>query len=156
MVYIFLKASNAEPEPFYNAHRDRSDLMTPISFGYGWYAANYVPEIARWMGPQSTLLVESDSVSKITLELTTHMPDLKAKPLGLEFLVNDVVLCAFSLFDYGWLKLEIDVPKTKDKFQLEIRAERTWQPIYSDPKSTDDRELSIAVCNVEVYPQPNQ
>ena len=27
-LYLFLKASNTEPEPFYNAHRDRRDLVT--------------------------------------------------------------------------------------------------------------------------------
>lgn len=151
-LYIFLKASKTDPEPFYNAHRDRSDLFQTQSFGNGWYAANYVPEIARWMGRQSILQVETGSVSKLKLELTTHMPELRTKPLGLEFLVNGVVLSAFSLFDYGWLELEIQVPSTiNHKLELEIRADRIWKPIENDPKSSDDRELSIAVSNIEVY-----
>lgn len=152
-LYIFLKASNAEAEPFYNAHRDRSDLFeTRITFGNGWYAINRIPELARWMGRQSTIQLDGNSVSKIKLDLTTHMPELRAKPLGLEFLVNGVVLSAFSLLDYGWLEVEIYVPGSiNHKADLEIRADRVWQPIHSDPKSTDDRELSIAVCNIEVY-----
>jgi ubiquinone/menaquinone biosynthesis C-methylase UbiE len=151
-LYIFLKASNAEPEPFYNAHRDRSDLFqTQIIFGNGWYGANDLPPVARWMGRQSTLQVETDSVSKIKLDLTTHIPELQTKPIELEFLVNGVALSALSLFNYGWLELEIHVPTTIKSFQFEIRASRVWQPVHSDPKSSDDRELSIAVCNIEVY-----
>ena len=153
-LYIFLKASNVELGPFYNAHRDRSDLFETQSFGNGWYAANYVPQIARWMGRQSILQVETDSVSRLKLDLTTHMPDLRTKPLGLEFIVNGVTASVFSLFDYDWLELEIDVPenvRSAPKLELEIRASRTWQPIHSDPKSSDDRELSIAVSNIEVF-----
>jgi SAM-dependent methyltransferase len=152
-LYIFLKASDAEPGPFYNAHRDRSDLFETQSFGNGWYAANYVPQIARWMGRESILQVETESVSKIKLDLTTHMPELRTKPLGLEFLVNGVSASVLSLFDYGWLELEIPVPegvRSAPKLELKIRAGRTWKPIESDPLSSDDRELSIAVCNIEV------
>ena len=146
------KASNAEPEPFYNAHRDRSDLFeTQITFDNGWYAANRIPEIARWMGRRATIQLQTDSVSKVKLDLTTHA-GLQEKPLRLEFLVNGVVLSAFSLLDYGWLEVEIYVPESiQHKVDLEIRADRIWQPVYSDPKSSDDRELSIAVCNIEVY-----
>ena len=151
-LYIFLKASNTEPEPFYNAHRDRSDLLeTEITFGNGWYPAEDLQPVARWMGQQSTLQLETDSASKIKLELTTHIPDLRAKPVALEFVVNGVVLSTFSLFDYGWLELVIPVPFTISReLQFEIRSSRTWQPIHSDPTSADDRELSIAVCNIEV------
>src|SRR5687768_1635279 len=152
-LYVFLKASNAKPEPFYNAHRDRSDLFeTQITFDNGWYAANRIPEIARWMGRRATIQLQTDSVSKVKLDLTTHMPELQEKPLRLEFLVNGVVLSAFSLLDYGWLEVEIYLPESiQHKVDLEIRADRIWQPVYADPKSSDDRELSIAVCNIEVY-----
>jgi ubiquinone/menaquinone biosynthesis C-methylase UbiE len=152
-LYIFLKASNVEPGPFYNAHRDRSELFETQSFGNGWYAANNLPPIARWMGRQSLLQVETNSVSKIKLDLTTHMPELRTKPLGLEFLVNGVSLCALSLFDYGWLEVEIHFPKTiYQKLELKIRADRIWQPIHCDASSSDDRELSIAVCNIVTFP----
>lgn len=169
-LYLFLKASHTEPEPFYNAHRDRRDLATQIgaddgvcidrdsraSFDNGWYAVNNLPPVARWMGKQATIQLEADSVSKVKLDLTTHIPNLgPAEPLGLEFLMNGVSVCALSLINYGWLELEIDVPETvrpdNRKWDLEIRGSRTWQPVHSDPASSDDRELSIAVCNIVVF-----
>jgi hypothetical protein len=36
------------------------------------------------------------------------------------------------------------------RFELEVRADRTWQPRPDDNGNRDDRELSIAVCNLEV------
>ena len=106
------------------------------------------------MGRRAGIRLEVGAVSKIRLDLTTHMPDLEANPLGLEFLVNGISLCSISLFKYGWLELEIDIPKTiaqkDEKLNLEIRADRTWQPVNYDNFSADDRELSIAVCNIEI------
>src|ERR1041384_66245 len=169
-LYLLLKASNMVSEPFYNAHRNRRDLFVsnvdkdergPIwvdrnsraTFDNGWYPANNLPPIARWMGKQAGIILEVGAVSKIRLALTTHMPDLAANPLGLEFLVNGISLCSISLFKYGWVELEIDVPKTiaqrNEKLKLEIRADRTWQPAQYHKLSADNRELSIAVCNIE-------
>src|SRR4030095_14716997 len=55
-LYLLVKATDAVPEPFYNAHRDRSDLILHVAdgpinldrdsralFGNGWYPANYLP-----------------------------------------------------------------------------------------------------------------
>ena len=33
---------------------------------------------------------------------------------------------------------------------LSIRANRTWQPRPTKDETRDDREISIAVCNLEV------
>jgi ubiquinone/menaquinone biosynthesis C-methylase UbiE len=166
-LYLLLKASNTESEPFYNAHRNRRDLFIssiepgPIcvdrfsraTFDNGWYPANDLPPIARWMGRRATIQLEAGTISKVRLDLTTHMPDLTSNPLGLEFLVNGILLCSLSLFRYGWLELEIEIPKTivqpSQKLSFEIRADRTWQPAEGDNSSSDDRELSIAVCNIE-------
>ena len=147
-LYLLVKASNAEPEPFYNAHRDRSDLSSPASFGAGWYAANHTPRIARWMSDHSRLQFNVTNPSKIRLELMTHIPTL---PIELHFELNGVEICGFSLMEYDWLTVEMDVPEELSApFQLEIRASRTWQPALHDPNSNDDRPLSIAVCNFEV------
>lgn len=169
-LYLLLKASNTVSEPLYNAHRDRSDLFmsnvdkdergticvdrcSRATFDNGWYPANDLPPIARWMGRRAGMKLEVGAVSKIRLDLTTHMPDLAANPLGLEFLVNGISLCSISLFKYGWLELEMDVPniivRENEKLNLEIRADRTWQPDQYDSASADNRELSIAVCNIE-------
>jgi hypothetical protein len=95
------------------------------------------------------------SVSALSLDLTSHIPDLTERPLGLELSLNGERLCALSLFRHGWLELRIPVPESLprgDSFELEIRADRTWQPRPNDPSTPDDRELSVAVCNLEVYP----
>jgi len=37
-------------------------------------------------------------------------------------------------------------------FELELRADRTWQPRPDAAENPDDRELSVAVCNIEAFP----
>ena len=172
-LYMFLKASAAPLGPFYNEHRDRSELFhaatallpsesicldrsSCAAFDSGWYGANDLPPIARWMDRRSRLRFEAASLSRLKFDLTTHMPDLRANPLGLEFFLNGKRVAAVSLFSYGWLELEIDVSDeaaigTEGTFEFEIRADRTWQPRAHDQKSGDDRQLSIAVCNIQAY-----
>ena len=169
-LYLLVKASNAAPEPFYNAHRDRSDLFStarsntpgPVDldrnsravFGNGWYPANQLPPIARWMSDRSWLRFEAGPFSRIRLQLTTHIPELRTSPIELEFKLNGERICGLCLFEYGWLELEIDVAKTisrgTSEFKLDIVASRTWQPSMANPNSNDDRHLSIAVCNLEI------
>ncbi len=147
-LYLLVKASNTAPEPFYNAHRDRSDLVSGISFGTGWYAANQTPRIARWMNDHSRLQFNA-SASRIRLELMTHIPEL---PIELHFELNGAEVCRFSLIEYDWLPVEIDVPAgLSAPFELEIHASRTWQPALHDPNSNDDRHLSIAVSSLEIF-----
>jgi hypothetical protein len=86
------------------------------------------------------------------------MPDLGARPIGIELLLNGDKLCAFSLWRYGWLELRVLVPEAltaeaRGEFELEIRADRTWQPRPTGDETRDDRELSIAVCNITVSGQ---
>jgi SAM-dependent methyltransferase len=176
-LYMFLKASGAPLGPFYNAHRDRSDLFRPkhgtissrsicldrssrADFNHGWFAANNLPPIARWMGQRSSLQFGATSLTKLSLDLTTHIPNLESDPLGLEFFLNGQRLSSLSLFGYGWLHVEIEVPGEPGQpstgeakeFELEISASRTWQPRAVDQTSEDDRQLSIAVCNIEAHP----
>jgi hypothetical protein len=163
-----VKASDAAPEPFYNAHRDRSDLFSSARgegvvnldrhsravFGNGWYPANDLPPVARWMSGRSSLRFEAGPFTRLSLRLTTHIPDLRTSPMLLEFRLNGVLLCELCLFDYGWLELTIDVPeavtRSNTDFKIEIHADRTWQPCFANPNSSDDRHLSIAVCNLEI------
>jgi len=163
-LYLLVKATDATPEPFYNAHRDRSDLFSTAGgsldrhsravFGNGWYPANNLPPVARWMSRSSRLRFEAGPFSRLRLQLTTHIPELRTSPMQLEFRLNGVKVCELCLFDYGWLDLTIDVPEAVTRnstdFKLEIYADRTWQPCVADPKSGDDRYLSIAVCEVEI------
>lgn len=163
-LYVLVKASNAAPEPFYNAHRDRRDLFSTTKdvpaeldrnsravFGNGWYPANHLPPIARWMTDRSWLRFEANAFTKLRLQLTTHIPDLRTSPMELEFKLNGARVCGLCLFEYGWLEVEIDVREINTtEFKLEISASRTWQPSQANPNSGDDRHLSIAVCKLEI------
>src|SRR6185295_13709688 len=132
------------------------DRSPDAIFDDGWFEPNILPPVARWMGQRGRVNFRAANVSEIRLDLTTHVPDLPARPLGLEILLNGERLCAFSLCRHGWLQLRIFVPEaltgaeTGGEFELELRADRTWQPRPTEDETRDDRELSIAVCNIEV------
>ena len=167
-LYLLVKASNVAPEAFYNAHRNRADLITTTAtdtpanldtnsrafFGNGWYPANNLPPIARWMSGHSWLRFDAGPFTRIRLQLTTHIPDLRLSPMEVYFRLNGESVCSLCLFEYGWLELEIEVAEAitgnTGSFRLDIRASRTWQPSVANASSNDDRHLSIAVCNLEI------
>ena len=171
-LYVFLKASDAVLGPFYDEHRDRRALFPSgesgkvsrdicldrnheVTFDDGWYEPDMLPPVARWMSKSGRVHFQAAEFSEITFDLTTHMPDLRARPLGIEILLNGVRLCALSLFRDGWLQLRLFVPKTlrsktSGKFELELRADRTWKPRPVSDETRDDRELSVAVCNIVI------
>jgi hypothetical protein len=108
------------------------------------------------MGRQARIRFHSSSVKAISLDLTTQLPDLSARPLCLEILLNGVKLCAFSFFKYGWLELIVNVPESlsaqsKGDFELELRADRTASVSQTGTNAPDDRQLSVAVCNIAVH-----
>ena len=66
---------------------------------------------------------------------------------------NGVALATCTLFRYGWLELEFRLAepvtaKNGELFELEISADQSWQPRPGDRQSRDDRQLSVAVCNL--------
>ncbi|HEX8284698.1 MAG TPA: methyltransferase domain-containing protein [Pyrinomonadaceae bacterium] len=170
-LYVLVKASQAPLGPFYNEHRDRSGLFdgaaVPSSddapralcldraaeFDDGWYEPNVLPPVARWMKRRARLRFRAPALSALRLDLTSHIPDLGERPLGLELHLNGRRLAALSLFRHGWLELTCEVPQdltpAAGDYELELRADRTWRPRPDDPSNRDDRELSIAVCNIE-------
>ena len=134
-------------------HVTSLDRDSAVRFDDGWYEPNMLPPIARWMGARARVNFRAPGLSEIRLDLTTHLPDLGARALGIELLMNGVKLCAFSLWRYGWLELRVLVSEdvaSGDDFELELRADRTWQPRPTADETRDDRELSIAVCNIIV------
>jgi len=169
-LYVLLKASDAPLGPFYNEHHDRSGLFVTAappdertravcldraaSFDDGWYEPNMLPPVARWMKRSGRVRFRSPSLKALRLDLTSHMPDLRERPLGLELSLNGRTLSALSLLRHGWLELTVEVPdelSTAGSYELELRASHTWRPRPDDPQNRDDRELSVAVCNVEAF-----
>ena len=131
------------------------DRSNEARFDHGWYEPNMLPPIARWMGARGRVNFRAPGLAEIRMDITTHMPDIGTHPLGIELMLNGVQLCAFSVWRYGWLELRVLVPKalTADasgEFELEMRADHTWQPRPTADETRDDRELSIAVCNITV------
>jgi cyclopropane fatty-acyl-phospholipid synthase-like methyltransferase len=176
-LYVLLKASDSPLGPFYNEHRDRSALFDAhaaageeshddddaqrtvcldrtAEFDEGWFEPNVLPPVARWMGRRARVRFRAPALRALRLDLTSHMPDLHEKALGLELLLNGERLCALSLFRHGWLELRVEAPEAltaSGEYELEIRADRTWQPRPDDSANPDDRELSVAVCNIEAF-----
>ncbi|MEP6718361.1 MAG: methyltransferase domain-containing protein [bacterium] len=168
-LYVFIKASDATLGAFNNEHRDRRGLFSTVpdpeekpvcldrnsavTFDDGWFEPNMLPPIARWMGRRASINFPAASLSEIRMDITTHMPDLDERPLTLELLLNSVKLCAFSFWRNGWFELRVPVLETlsgSSVFELEFRADRTWQPRPVEDEMRDDRELSVAVCNIIV------
>lgn len=171
-LYLFLKASDQPLGPFYNEHRDRSGLFAPglradttqvvcldrnnnATFDEGWFEPNILPPVARWMSERSRVKFSTAKLSEVSFDLTTHMPHLLTHPLNLAVFLNGTKLCAFSLFQHSWLNLRLLVPESLSseatgEFEMEIVADRTWQPRPSGDETRDDRELSIAVCNIVI------
>ncbi|MBV9927101.1 MAG: methyltransferase domain-containing protein [Acidobacteria bacterium] len=170
-LYVLLKASDAPLGPFYNEHRDRSGLLNVApaeasrascldrvaEFDDGWYEPNMLPPVARWMKRRGRVRFNAHNLKALRLDLTSHVPDLRTRPLGLELSLNGHTLAALSLLRHGWLELNVPVPSELSAaaaYELEIRADRTWQPRPHDPHNRDDRQLSIAVCNLEALTEP--
>lgn len=169
-LYVLLKASEAPLGPFYNEHRDRRHLFSSVNdksvsfldrrrdvrFDDGWFEPDILPPVARWMGKRGGISFSSSTLNEISLDVTTHLPDLKTEPLLIELWLNGELLNTCSLFRNGWLALRIDVPNRlrdqSEQYFFELRASRTWQPRINtaDPDQRDDREISIAVCNIVV------
>lgn len=175
--YVFLKATDAPPASFYNEQRDRRDLFTVNGemfteacarlddstravFDGGWYEAEVFPPIARWMAAKARICFAARSLSKLRFDLTTHIPDLDAQPLQLDFYLNGALASSVSLINHGWFALEVDASAVSAQssndeggaaFEFEIRANRTWRPSPHAIENRDDRELSVAVCNIEIF-----
>src|SRR5215813_10228591 len=98
--YLLVKASDEPLGNFYGDSSGRDNLFAaPISvnvvravvldrstraaFTSGWYAAENFPPIARWMAQIGQIRFRTDSLSRLRLDLTCHMPELEQKPLEL-------------------------------------------------------------------------
>src|SRR5262249_42368550 len=109
-LYVFLKASDTQLGAFYNEHRDRRQLFSGanaesfscldrrscVRFAEGWFEPEVLPPVARWMGERSRIVFTASQPAKISLEMTTHLPDLKSEPLQIELSLNGERLSQFS------------------------------------------------------------
>jgi hypothetical protein len=166
-LYVFVKAANVPLGRFYNEHRDRRALLPPerlngikcldrdraAIFDDGWYEPNVLPPVARWMTKEAGVRFEAARLAEISLDLKLDMPDVRERPLLIEFILDGQVHSTFNLFRHGWLHVNFGVSEAAmatGKHELKIRTDRTWQPRPADGEGRDDREISIAVCNIEI------
>ncbi len=132
------------------------DLYPNASFEAGWCPPENLPPVARWMGRSSSLTFKADDFSGLRLDLTTHIPDLGRNPLQIDFILNGTRIHSVTLIDTGWLELRLDATTATERQQpgrtnsLDINASRTWIPSLYDRSNDDGREMSIAVCNLEL------
>ena len=139
-LYISSKASNAEPEPFYNAHRDRSDLFeTQITFDK-WRPIEFPKLHDGWDAPlfncKQIPSRKLNSISQHTCRVAGETTEAGVSRKRCRFI---------RVFIVGlWLvEVEIYVPESiQHKVDLEIRADRIWQPFHIL------KALTIANCRL--------
>jgi hypothetical protein len=170
--YVFVKASSSPFETLYNSHRDHSTFSSiqpgqaharvvaldrhPNSiFGPGWYEAESFPPVGRWMAGRASLTFKADRFSKLRFDMTSHIPDLRTEPLTVNFRIDGREIGGISIIESGWMEVELGAPcngapSTARDHQFEIIASRTWKPRDSDPISSDARDLSVAISNLEL------
>src|SRR5499427_2743813 len=170
-LYVFLKAATVPLGPFYNEYRDRRalypqepgagikclDRCSAAVFDDGWYEPNLLPPVARWMSKEAAVCFDANNLAEISLDLKTDMPDVREQPLLIEFILDGQVASSFDLWRHGWLHVNLSATAASAqarKHELKIRTSRTWQPRPGDAENRDDREISIAVCNIEIKTPP--
>ena len=141
-LYLLVKASNSAPEPFYNAHRDRSDLVSSATgvpaeldrnsravFGNGWYPVNHLPQVARWMTGRSWLSFRASRLSRIQpAGHDTHTRPPKVPPWSFTSNSMAIRVGGLCLFDYGWLEMAIDVPESISRTDERIQTGDYLEP----------------------------
>jgi hypothetical protein len=127
-----------------------------VSFVAGWYPTEDFPPVGRWMSEQGSIFFRADEFSEIRLDITTHMPDLNRSPFEVKFYLNRKLAHAVTLIETGWTEISIDAlpfmfrAVRPSDYELLVTASRTWVPNYYDPASSEKRELSVAMCNLEL------
>ncbi len=167
--FVLLKASAHELGDFYAEHAEpltpaphdfkssaiiNLDSAAAADYLVGWHAAEDFPPVARWLGRLGIVRFTAAPFRFLRLKLMSHLPELETTPLNLEFHLNGQSVCAFVLYRYDWLALTIDVSeftaRETQPYELVIKPSRTWQPSRHLPDNGDERELSIAVCELEI------
>jgi ubiquinone/menaquinone biosynthesis C-methylase UbiE len=171
--YVFVKASEQKIKKFYNTYRDTLafsniqlggrqkrhvslDRHPNVSFVAGWYPPEDFPPVGRWMSEEGRIFFRADEFSEIRLDITTHMPDLDRSTLEVKFYLNRKLAHAVTLIETGWSEISIDAlpfkigAVTPTDYELLVTASRTWVPKFYDRASSEERELSIAMCNLEL------
>ncbi|HEV7700368.1 MAG TPA: methyltransferase domain-containing protein [Pyrinomonadaceae bacterium] len=137
-------------------HTSTANEPINAEFGNGWYAPDDLPPVARWMGKRSKLRFTARTLVSVSFELMTHIPELSAtRPLEIAFFLNDHLIGVSSLSEPRWTRARFEIPEDlrsalENTFELSIYASRTFQPNLVDQNSVDDRELSVAVHNIEI------
>ena len=157
-LYMFLKASDAPLGPFYNEHRDRRGALradaprtsdepptrasastaTRARFDDGWYEPNVLPPVARWMGARGARALPRPALSaapprpdhaharprRRAPARPRTAPQRRAALAPSRSSATAGSNCALDVPD--------DLPPRRGDFELEIRADRTWQPRPDD------------------------
>ena len=164
-LYLLVKAQMPRRNRFITLHAiERTDLTTSrrfsifdrdsrAVFGNGWYPANHLPPVARWMSDRSWLQFEARSVLASATSAHDSHSRLKRRRSELEFKLNGELIGSLCLFDYGWFDLRstcLSRSYAGDKFRLEISARSVPGNRHSQIQTAATPSLSIAVCNLKI------
>lgn len=169
--YVFLAASNANLCNYKRPTMDelkavfcyksltlpaRLEVYEKVFFDHGWYEPEWIPPVGRWLSDRGKIRFQAPKFSTLQFDVTTYMPNLDKLPLELSISLNGHLLERLSFNKAGWREVRIHVPP--DPFfesdhlrcEMEFVASRTWNPRSYGCGSADDRDLSVAISNLEL------
>jgi len=82
--------------------------------------------------------------------MVTHIPDVSARPLQVELFINKVLQRSITIAHNEPQLVEIPLTGSGSEYELEITADRTWQPRPDNTMARDDREISVAVFEIRL------
>jgi hypothetical protein len=90
--------------------------------------------------------------------MVTHIPDVASLPLKVELSLNGESQLSLTISDHAPQLIELSLGSVAGRglrngrgtYELQIKADRTWQPQSDDPSNGDDREISVAVFAIKL------
>jgi len=110
------------------------------------------------LGRRASMTFIARSGAKLSLMMVTHIPDVASLPLKVELSLNDESQLSLTISDHEPQLIELGLNTVSGRgskngratYELEIKADRTWQPKPDDPLNRDDREISVAVFAIKL------
>jgi hypothetical protein len=106
------------------------------------------------MGAEASVSFDAADLGGLQLDLLTHLPDLRRTPALVEITIGGSVATTLVVAERGWRHVIADLPADAapgpdGRWLVRLRCDRTYRPDALEG-GTDDRLLSIAVCNMEL------
>ena len=118
--------------------------------GQGWHDMETSPQgiYFRWMGKKASFYLRNIGKRKLCLKLFSNSACMNPD-LHVDMLVNGNAVQAISVKNDKLHEVCINLPQlTPELLEVELFTENTFVPAMDIPGSSDERELSLALCAV--------